>query len=79
MTLFDDMGPLPRIHPREALARQAEMDVRTAFTAATDGLTTGETLRVCAAVFGAEVSHIAKYSIRAERHGDDDTSGGVAP
>jgi len=73
MSRFD--GKLPKIHPRSELVRKAELKIQEAFLKETEGLTTGEVLRVCASVFGSQVGTIAKYAIRRERHGDADRPG----
>lgn len=70
---------LPRIHPREELVKKAELKIQEVFLEVTEGLTTGEVLRVCASVFGSQVGTIAKYAIRRERHGNSDRPGGWAP
>jgi hypothetical protein len=72
------MSNLPKLHPRERIVAKAENDLRTAVAEAVRDLTTGEELRVLAAVFGDRVGGIAKYAIRDERHGKSDKPGGLA-
>lgn len=76
-------GPedLPRIHPREAIVRRAELDVEEAVAKTLEGrdLTTAEELRVVVGVFSRLAGSIAKHAIRAERHPNDpDKPGGWA-
>jgi hypothetical protein len=74
-----DPGPLPRIHPRENLVRQAERDLDEAFdeVCKKHGLTYGEKLRIACGVFARYVGDVAKYMIRDERHGDAARPGGA--
>lgn len=74
------MGPLPRIHPREAIVRKAEGELKDVLLDAVKkhDLTEGEALRVACAVFADWVASTAKYMIREERHpGDPNTPGGL--
>lgn len=76
MSHLDD---LPRIHPREQPCRDAELEI-SQFISATikkHELTTAEQLRVVNTVCSDHIGHIAKFSIRHERHGDTDKPGGL--
>lgn len=70
---------LPRLHPREKVVRQAEMDLLTALeTVITQHkLTVGECMRVVVAVLGGHIGGIARSTIRVERHGDANKPGGI--
>lgn len=74
------MGPLPTIHPREAIVTQAERDMGAAIdkVIGQHGLTTGEAIRVVNGAFASWLGSLARSWIRQERHGDADKPGGWA-
>lgn len=72
------MSNFPKVHPRERITKEAAQKLRLAIAEVTRELTTWETTQVVALVFGEELSGIAKYQIRYERHGNYDTPGGFA-
>jgi hypothetical protein len=79
MASTDPLDHLPKIHPRERLVTEAEQQLRTAIIGLNKiGLTTGEFLQVITNVMSGEISSIAKYAIRNERHGNLDKPGGWA-
>jgi hypothetical protein len=75
-------GAAVKIHPREALVRQAESDLSEAVHRAMEknatALTTIETLAVLNRVLSDCIARILKYEIREERHGDPNKPGGLA-
>ncbi len=77
----DDLGPLPRIHEREAATKAAERALSQAIddTIKAHGLTGGEALRVVNAAFAGWLGDLARTWVRQERHGNTDTPGGFAP
>ena len=72
-----DEAKLPKIHPRETIVVDAENELSCACHEITGNLTTSEKLRVLASVLSSQVGHIAKFCIRAERHGDTNQPGGL--
>lgn len=70
---------LPRIHPREARCRDAELELDgfVLDLVKKHALTEGEALRVVAASAHRWVASVAKYMIREERHGDPEKPGGL--
>lgn len=74
----ENMGPLPRIHPREAAVKQAERNIGAAIDEAVKGLTAAEAVRAVNAAFGSWLGGMARSWIRQERHGDVDKPGGAA-
>ena len=79
MGRFDDLGPLPKEHPREKNVRSVERALINAYNAIVDEaeLTNAEQLRVLADFMSSRVGTIAKYAIRHERHGHGDKPGGI--
>lgn len=79
MGRFDDLGPLPKEHPREKNVRSAELTLINAYDAIVKEaeLTNAEQLRVLANFVSSQVGTIAKYAIRHERHGRGDKPGGL--
>ncbi len=75
-----NLGPLPTMHPREKVVTEAENEISAAIHEAfkKHNLTTGEILRVVNSCLSREISMIAKYAIRHERHGEQDKPGGLA-
>ncbi len=72
-----DLGPLPRIHPREKIVREAASKLRLFLVEVTKDLTEAEGLRIVNDVLSSHIGSIAHYAIRAERHpGEPDTPGG---
>lgn len=69
------------IHPREERTRKAENELRLALSDIVQKhhLTEGEALRIVNAALCDWVGGVAKYSIRAERHGNSSTPGGFEP
>jgi hypothetical protein len=67
----DELGPLPRLHPRSDIQRQAEHEIATAVAEAfaRHELTFGEQLRVLASVFGGRVESLGRAACTHERHG----------
>jgi len=76
----DDLGPLPRIHPRVRICQEARQAISEAITKAVKEheLTTAEEISVINAACSSHIGHIAKYAIRHERHGNEDRPGGFA-
>lgn len=74
-----DLGPLPKVHPRERLVTAAQDDVRAAIVTACKKyeLTTAEVLQVIAAVLAKEVQLIAGGAVRRERHVENPTPEGA--
>jgi hypothetical protein len=70
-----------RLHEREAIVRQAEIDLREKMTEFAnefaDKLTTWEYMRVVHGVLSDDIGSQIKYAIRDERHGDTDKPGGL--
>ena len=70
-----------RLHPREALVTQAHLDLTRRildWREQHDDLTFGELLSILGGTLGDQVTSLAKYEIRAERHPDDpDKPGGL--
>lgn len=76
----DDLGPLPRIHPRRQQCVQARLDIEKAILEITQKheLTEAESLMAINGACSGQIGHIIKYAIRRERHGDEDKPGGWA-
>lgn len=76
----DDLGPLPRIHPRVKPCNEARQAIEAAIAKAVKEheLTTAEEISVINGACSSCIGHIAKYAIRHERHGDKDRPGGWA-
>jgi len=75
----EDLGPLPVIHEREAMVREAENKMLTHWIEVSKDLTEGEEIRVLTNFLSGRLGTIAKFMIRAERHPDDpDQPGGLA-
>ncbi len=68
-----------RIHPREEPCRKAEIEMLQALIdiKAKHELTEAEALRVVHAVSSDWIAGVAKHAIRFERHGNDETPGGL--
>lgn len=64
------------IHPRVIVVRQASIEIAQAVTNAMQKheLTYAEAF----SILGEQISGLAKFAIRQERHGDTDTPGGEA-
>jgi hypothetical protein len=77
-TKRDEHGPLPRIHEREQIVKDAERAIARAIDEAVKGLTTAEGLRAVNTACADWIGGIARYAIRIERHGDAEKPGGVA-
>lgn len=80
---MSSLGPLPRIHEREALVHKAEMKLREKLLEATGSdelqeLTSAEYLKVINMVFSDTILSFLKFAIRKERHGDTSKPGGCA-
>jgi hypothetical protein len=71
------LGPLPRLHPRELITREAEREFSLALeTVITKHkLTAGEAFRVVNTIFSSFVNNVVRGAIRVERHGDHDKPG----
>lgn len=67
-----------KIHPREALVREAENKIRLVYVEALKGLTTCEAISVVNHMAFTEIGGMMKFAIREERHGDTDKPGGLA-
>lgn len=61
------LGPLPPVHPREALVAAAARKLETALDEALKGLTTAEALRAVTAAFSGWLAFVANVGIRRER------------
>lgn len=63
----------PKIHPREAVVKAAEIDLAKGIGDAIEKhkLTEAEALHAVNAAFSGWIAGLAKYAIRAERHPDD--------
>lgn len=78
-----DLGPLPRMHDREVIVREAEDELRLAISISSgegsklSELTTAELLQVYNSVFSSAIGTVLKYAIRKERHGRTDRPGGI--
>ena len=70
-----------KLHEREEIVRKAEADFLAKMLDWMqewgDQLTDGEELRVVGGLLGGHLTTMAKYQIREERHGDEDTPGGL--
>jgi len=79
MGRFDDLGPLPKEHPREKNVRSVERALINTYNAIVEEaeLTLAEQLHVLANFTSSRVGTIAKYAIRHERHGRGDKPGGL--
>lgn len=71
-----------RLHPRERIVTDARLELNKVidawYTKYDDHLTAGEVLGVIGDVLGSEVTRLAKYMVRTERHPDSpDTPGGL--
>jgi len=76
-TVPQGLGPLPRIHPREKIVREAASRLRLFLLEVTKDLTEAEGLRIVNEVMGSHIGSIARYAIREERHpGKPDEPGG---
>ena len=64
---MNDLGPLPPVHPREALVAAATHKLETALDEAVKGLTTAEALRAVTAAFSGWLAFVANIGIRRER------------
>ena len=79
--MADDLGPLPRIHPRESICKKRQHELEKVIgewrreTAKT--LTTAELLSTIAQVLHEELCWTLRTAIRIERHGDADKPGGL--
>ena len=74
---MDDLGPLPKIHPRERLIDKAERKIDLVINEAIQELTTSEKIQVINHVLSRRISSIMKFCIRHERHGDPEKPGGL--
>jgi hypothetical protein len=81
--LAEELGPLPTIHPRETVCRQAQEELFQTITTwrrkwgDDAGLTPTERLSIIQHVLNDEVGSALKYAIRVERHGDANKPGGI--
>jgi len=66
------------LHEREKMVKEIEWDIGDVIAEKTRELTTGEAIRVFCSLFNGQISTIAKYMIREERHGESDKPGGLA-
>jgi len=76
-----DLGPLPRIHPREQVVSAARNELANAVLEViqTHELTEGEALKVVSQALGEWLGSAATHMIRDERHrGNPDKPGGWA-
>lgn len=66
-------------HPRERVVREATIDLQLRMSAwlRDHQLTTVEELSIINAVLSGAIGGTLKYCIRRERHGDDQTPGGI--
>ena len=76
----DDMGPLPKIHPREAVTTNAqrELNIMLSEWEEKHELTTSERLQIVTHALSDHIGTTLKYCIRQERHEDQDKPGGWA-
>ncbi len=79
----DDLGPLPTIHPREAICTNAEDDLFSKIIIwrrmwrKVSGLTATEEMSIIQHVLSSQVGGAFKHAIRVERHGTADKPGGI--
>lgn len=68
-----------RLHPREEVVSRARVDLMEKLLDWRRGhdLTTAELFSILGGTLGGEITGIAKYLIREERHGDQDRPGGL--
>jgi hypothetical protein len=70
-----------KLHPREAIVTKARLELTRAvldWREAHSDLTVGEVFSIIGGVLGDQITSLAKYMIRAERHPDDpDKPGGL--
>lgn len=66
---------MPRMHSRVPIVNGAEIKLREALSEIRKDLTEPEFLKMVANVLSDQVSTIAKYAIRQERHGCMDKPG----
>jgi len=70
---------MPKIHPREKIVNKASGELLEALIKIQDDLTTAEYMQVLSNTMSSEISSIAKYMIRSERHPNDPNKpGGLA-
>lgn len=69
-----------RMHPRERVVRKARSALQSHLTQwlKHHDLTTYEEIMVISDVMGSTITGAMKYAIREERHGDQNTPGGIA-
>jgi hypothetical protein len=76
-----DLGPLPRIHPRETKCHEAEIELSEAISTWRkkwgDELTATESASILYHELSSRMRSMFKYAIRRERHGDTDKPGGL--
>jgi len=65
-----------KIHPREEIVKQAQIELGDVVLKTMKKLTTAEFLQVINTEFSNRIGGIAKYWIRDERHGDQNKPGG---
>lgn len=80
--LAEELGPLPKLHPKEIVCSRAEDELFQTITTwrrkwRKDGLTSTEELQIIQNVLSSQVGQALKYAIRMERHGTTDKPGGV--
>jgi hypothetical protein len=71
---------MPRLHARERVVTDARLELTEAvidWRRKHDDLTWGELFSIVGEVLGGQVTGLAKYLIREERHGDQDKPGGI--
>lgn len=81
--MSSDLGPLPVIHPREAIVETAKRKLESAVVDVVTSeeftvLTSAEYTKVINLVLSDRIASLMRHLIRVERHGDSDKPGGVA-
>jgi hypothetical protein len=83
MSDANDLGPLPLIHPREAIVETAKRKLESAVldVVASEefkALTEAEYTKVINLVLSDRIASLMRHLIRIERHGDSEKPGGWA-
>lgn len=78
-----DLGPLPVIHPREAIVEKAKRKLESAVFDVVSSdefkeLTSAEYTKVINVVLYGQIASLMRHLIRIERHGNSEEPGGWA-
>jgi hypothetical protein len=83
MSDANDLGPLPRIHEREAIVETAKRKLESAVIDVVSSdefkeLTSAEYTKVINLVLSDRIASLMRHLIRIERHGNSEEPGGWA-